>query len=276
MRVLPDRAYPAVRAALVAVLTVCATFMPAPAQTNRKNLDAAQLFKLKASINTLGKTGVQDSLWRYYSDLGARSYLTKDWAAAERNYHLALNEGEKHCLGDHNKALLLTNLAASLREQNRFAEAELLFKQALRLSAESLVGYGSYAYVLKQYAAMLRKQGRQDEARFAYEAAKSGAHLVAGVQKQDLNGGVGQALPPPLPKQASTAESTFSSNTPFSFPQPRGFTDEPIILDFTLVGINIAPGDQPNTTVYEHSRRYLDGSAACQLRSYLQQLKYGL
>lgn len=246
----------------------------------------AKLFKLRASESFLGKTGITDSVWRYFSEQGARAYVNKDYASAEKFYAAALTNADKIHVDDRNLVLIITNLASTLREQGKYDRAEPLFKRALKASEK--MGNGPrapYAYTLRQYAALLRKTGRAEEAQFAYEAAQNGARLRAGATT--LNAGLAPASPWPGARQKADSqpaspegkqiEPIAGNSSPAPGPPPGApsavQSEEPMIIDITLVGIEQGAGQsEPATRVFQHSRTYLSGQQALWVRGILGRL----
>ncbi|GEM_PF-2618562 len=282
---------------LIAALTVVAGCTAAMAQGGAGS--DTKLFKLHASTATLGKTGIRDSVWRYFSDQGERAYLAKNYASAEKYYRAALQDAQEHKLRDANVAVLMTNLASTYREEGKSNDAESLYKQALNASEQFGTGPGSpYAYALKQYAALLARTGRSDEAQFALAAARNGSRLLRGSAAMPVAGGgpvpqpplAAQApfpdysLRPPPPPMAARAQandypmsplagSATAAAPPVFQGNAGGDGDDRIIIDYTFLGFSPTPaGDQLSPQVYAHARTSITPS---QVGSILRSLQLG-
>lgn len=240
-------------------------------------------FKLRATVSELGRTGITDSIWRYFSDQGAAAYSKGDYSSAERYYQTALRDAEKHKVDDRNLALITTNLAASLREQGKFEQAGVLFRCALSKSEKLGTGKNApYSYVLRQYASLLRKSGHEDEARFAYESAENGSRLV----RPSLAAGAALGSGPPLLSGDGRAQTIpvlpappvqASGGATAAAPQSSGDQyEDTIIFDFTVIGVSQFPGAAgPDARVFHHSRTSISGARANWVRDALGQFGAG-
>jgi tetratricopeptide (TPR) repeat protein len=241
---------------------------------------SAEPFKLHATVSELGRTGIADSIWRYFSDLGAAAYVKGDYASAERYYQAALLDAEKHKVDDRNLVLMLTNLAASLREQGKYDQSGVLFKSALSKSEKLGTGKAApYAYTLRQYATLLRKTGREEEARFAYESAQSGSRLV----RQSAVVSSTRAARTPLLSASEPAQNSIdrpgqpveesSRSDSGAAPESTGAQyEDTIIFDFTVIGVSQFPGADPDARIFHHSRTELKGARGDWVRNALGQM----
>jgi hypothetical protein len=275
---------------LASSLSLSAAIRPCAGQTHKDSNSDPGLFKLQANISALGKTGVQDALWRYYSEQGAKAYANRDYAAAEKFYTASLQDAEKRHIDDRNLALIVTNLATTLRDEGDFEQAAKLFKRSLSLSEKLGSGQQSaYSYTLRQYAALLRKTGREEEARFAYEAARNGQYLLSGAaapaeqdsaRQPDLARNLqaqqpmeaerrrmaGEAQSPPAP------DDTISSGPPADG-QPEGHAPEQNILIWNVVGVGLSPGQgQPSVQTLDSGSTYFSGPPGPYLKQVLDHL----
>src|SRR5438270_5147453 len=99
---------------------------------------------------------IHTNLGVYYSDRG-------DWAAAEREWTLALGPGKP-------SAVTLNNLGLVRKNQKRYTEAADLFEQAIALRAKYMAPY-------KHLAEMYAEMGRIEDADRQYQQAISLAPL---------------------------------------------------------------------------------------------------
>ncbi len=268
---------------LALVLLLLPSVAVAQAFCADSELSSTEPFKLHATVSELGRTGITDSIWRYFSDQGAAAYSKGDYASAERYYQTALRDAQKHKIDDRNLVLITTNLAASLREQGKFEQSGVLFRSALSKSEK--LGHGKnapYSYALRQYATLLRKTGREDEARFAYESAQSGSRLIrpsistgaAFDRRSPLLSGAGPAPAAPLGPAPPAVTSTGAVSYPF---EPSGDQyEDTIIFDFTVIGVSQFPGAAgPDARVFHHSRTAISGARADWVRDALGQMGAG-
>jgi tetratricopeptide (TPR) repeat protein len=103
----------------------------------------------------------EDSAYRYLAEKGAELFRAGRFGEAERYYRAALTNAENDGIHDRRLAMLVTNLATDLRQQQKYEESETLFERAVEIERrlkqkdEELM-----VYTAKQYAALLRETAR--------------------------------------------------------------------------------------------------------------------
>ena len=111
-------------------------------------------------LHALGVARV-DSAYRYLAEKGAELFRAGRFGEAERYYRAALTNAENDGIHDRRLAMLVTNLATDLRQQQKYEESETLFERAVEIERrlkqkdEELM-----VYTAKQYAALLRETAR--------------------------------------------------------------------------------------------------------------------
>jgi tetratricopeptide (TPR) repeat protein len=111
-------------------------------------------------LHTLG-VAREDSAYRYLAEKGAELFRAGRFGEAERYYRAALTNAENDGIHDRRLAMLVTNLATDLRQQQKYEESETLFERAVQIERrlkqkdEELM-----VYTAKQYAALLRETAR--------------------------------------------------------------------------------------------------------------------
>jgi len=104
-------------------------------------------------------------MWERYNLSGQQAMSSGKSADAEQAFRLALQEAEKIGAHDPKVAISCVNLANCLRQQGRFADAEVLYKQAIVVKERAFGPlHKELIPVLENYAKMLRAAGRSAEA----------------------------------------------------------------------------------------------------------------
>ena len=116
-----------------------------------------------------------DALYRYLADKGADYFRKGRFAEAEKFFQAALANAKVEGVQDRRMAMLLTNLATDLREEEKYSEAEPLFERAVELE-RSMPAKDKplMLYTARQYAGLLRQTDRDDTADAILAAAHAG------------------------------------------------------------------------------------------------------
>ena len=103
--------------------------------------------------------------WDKYAEAGEKAYEQGEYAEAEKQFTAALKEAENFGEQDPRLATSLNNLALSIHDQGKYAEAEPLYKRAIAIDEKALgPEHPNVAMSLENYAALLRKTNRDAEA----------------------------------------------------------------------------------------------------------------
>ena len=150
-------------AALSTVVIPCRCIAAAPTgqadasnSTNPEKLNS----QTGGKLHSLG-VAREDSAYRYLAEKGAELFRAGRFGEAERYYRAALTNAENDGIHDRRLAMLVTNLATDLRQQQKYEESETLFERAVEIERrlkqkdEELM-----VYTAKQYAALLRETAR--------------------------------------------------------------------------------------------------------------------
>ncbi len=148
----------------------------------------------EGKLHTLGLAR-EDAAYRYLAEKGAELFRVGRFGEAERYYRAALTNAENDGIQDRRLAMLVTNLATDLRQQQKYEESEALFERAVEIERrlkqkdEELM-----LYTAKQYAALLRETARE----------ASGAEVIASAHNSF-------ALAPKIKKGAASVDSAGES-----------------------------------------------------------------
>ena len=108
---------------------------------------------------------LQGGRWESYNAAGVDAYQRGDYADAEKQWSDGLKEAEEFGPEDPRLASSLNILAELYRAQDRYTEAEPLYKRALAIREKALgPEHPDVAQRQENYAALLRKIGRDVEA----------------------------------------------------------------------------------------------------------------
>lgn len=138
----------------------------------------ALLFSFSATDAALA----DKSQWDKYMDAAAVTFKEGHLSEAEKSLSLAVQEAEKSGPENSRLALSLNNLASVYFLQQKYTQAEPLFKRALAIN-EKILGPNApnVASCLENYAELLDKTNRQDEAAKLQARARS----IRAKQKQN-------------------------------------------------------------------------------------------
>jgi tetratricopeptide (TPR) repeat protein len=131
----------------------------------------------KAPAKQLQSLGVArpDSAYRYLAEKGAELFREARFAEAENFYRAALVNAESHGVQERQLAMLVTNLATDIRQQQRYDEAEILFDRAIDIEKKSTHKDGELMiYTARQYAELMRETSRDEIAESLMESARGG------------------------------------------------------------------------------------------------------
>ena len=142
-------------AVALTVIVVACLYAIATVQRNRDWRSDEVLYRRTLEAQPEAQV-IHTNLGVYYSDRG-------DWAAAEREWTLALGPGKP-------SAVTLNNLGLVRKNQKRYSEAADLFEQAIALRAKYMAPY-------KHLAEMYAEMGRIEDADRQYQQAISLAPL---------------------------------------------------------------------------------------------------
>jgi protein O-mannosyl-transferase len=143
------------RAIALAVVVIACLYAIATVERNRDWRSDDVLYRRTLELQPDAQV-IHTNLGVYYSDHG-------DWAAAEREWTLALGPGKP-------SAVTLNNLGLVRRNQKRYSEAADLFEQAILLRPKYMAPY-------RNLAEMYTEMGRLDDADRQYQQAVSLAPL---------------------------------------------------------------------------------------------------
>jgi tetratricopeptide (TPR) repeat protein len=139
--------------------------------------DKAASSKTKQSegvkLSTPGQA-TKDSPYRYLADKAAQLYIQGNYAEAEKLYSNALALATKAGVHNRQLAMLMTNLASDLREEQRYREAQSLFENAIVVERKMTPqDEGLMMYTAKQYAGLLRETSLDASADAVIASAKN-------------------------------------------------------------------------------------------------------
>src|ERR1700730_11337569 len=104
-------------------------------------------------------------MWERYNLSGQQAMSQGKSADAESAFRMALAEAVKIGPHDPKVAISAVNLANCLRQQGKFPDAEVLYKQAIMVKERAFGPlHNEMIGVLENYAKMLRAAGREPEA----------------------------------------------------------------------------------------------------------------
>ncbi len=172
------------------------------------------------TLQSNGKVS-SDAVYRYLADKGSQYFRRGKFVEAERYFQAALADAKVAGVHDKPLAMLLTNLATDLREEQKFDEAEPLFQQAVTL--ERSMPKNDQAlnlYTGRQYAALLRQTDRDETAAAMLALARSGfenlhSNHFSVQQNDDEN--VDDASVLGSPREAMSNERSAASRTEGNF-----------------------------------------------------------
>lgn len=156
------------------------------AQQQANQSDAHSLHFEKQNVSTFGRKtqskplqslGIAhaDSAFRYLAEKGADLFREGRFAEAENFYRAALVNAESHGVQDRQLAMLVTNLATDIRQQQRYDEAEILFDRAIDIEKKlSRKDNELMIYTARQYAELMRETCRDEVAESLMDSARSG------------------------------------------------------------------------------------------------------
>lgn len=156
------------------------------AQQQANQLDAHSLHSEKQNASPVGRKiqskpfqslGIAhaDSAFRYLAEKGADLFREGRFAEAENFYRAALVNAESHGVQDRQLAMLVTNLATDIRQQQRYDEAEILFDRAIDIEKKSSRKDNELMiYTARQYAELMRETCRDEVAESLMDSARSG------------------------------------------------------------------------------------------------------
>ena len=106
-----------------------------------------------------------DALWQQIYDAGREAYERADYSRSQKMFAAAVKEAERFPDPDLRLARSLNNLAAAYAAQEKYAEAEPLYRRALAI-LEKVRGpdHPDVATALSNYAALLQATNRGAEA----------------------------------------------------------------------------------------------------------------
>ena len=120
--------------------------------------------KTAGQLQSLGVARA-DSAFRYLAEKGAELFRSGRFAESEDFYRAALTNAEHDGVHDRRLAMLVTNLATDLRQQQKYEEAEPLFERAVELERKATVkDEALMIYTARQYAGLLRETARDASA----------------------------------------------------------------------------------------------------------------
>jgi hypothetical protein len=125
-------------------------------------------------LKSTGKV-TEDAVYRYLADKGAQYFRKGRFAEAEKFFQAALANAKLEGVHDRRMAMLLTNLATDLREEQKYSEAEPLFEKAVELEkAMPKKDQPLMLYTARQYAGLLRQTDRDETADSILASARTG------------------------------------------------------------------------------------------------------
>jgi tetratricopeptide (TPR) repeat protein len=139
--------------------------------------DSLSSQRLPVSSPVLKSTGkvTEDAVYRYLADKGAQYFRKGRFAEAEKFFQAALANAKLEGVHDRRMAMLLTNLATDLREEQKYSEAEPLFERAVELEkAMPDKDKPLMLYTARQYAGLLRQTDRDETADSILASARTG------------------------------------------------------------------------------------------------------
>jgi tetratricopeptide (TPR) repeat protein len=139
--------------------------------------DSVSSQRLPVSPPVLKSTGkvTEDAVYRYLADKGAQYFRKGRFAEAEKFFQAALANAKLEGVHDRRMAMLLTNLATDLREEQKYSEAEPLFERAVELEkAMPTQDKPLMLYTARQYAGLLRQTDRDETADSILASARTG------------------------------------------------------------------------------------------------------
>jgi tetratricopeptide (TPR) repeat protein len=140
-----------------------------------------------SKLHTLGAAR-EDSAYRYLAEKGAELFRAGRFSEAERYYRAALTNAENDGIHDRRLAMLVTNLATDLRQQQKYEEAEILFERAVEIERrlkqkdEELM-----VYTAKQYAALLRETARDASGEAVIASAHNDFAMLPKIKGLDIS-----------------------------------------------------------------------------------------
>ncbi len=115
----------------------------------------------------------KDAAYRYLAEKGADLFRHGRFAEAEEYYRAALKNAEQDKVNGRRLAMLITNLATDLRQQQRYDEAEPLFERAVEIERKTAANDEELMiYTARQYAGLLRETARDASAEAVMESAR--------------------------------------------------------------------------------------------------------
>src|SRR5271154_1971523 len=124
-------------------------------------------------LSSPGKA-IKDSPYRYLADKAAQLYVQGQYAEAEKLYSNALTLATNAGVHNRQLAMLMTNLASDLREEQRYGEAQSLFENAIVVERKmSPPDENLMMYTAKQYAGLLRYTSMDSSAEAVIASAKN-------------------------------------------------------------------------------------------------------
>ena len=153
--------------AILAASFACPTWAATADPNSDKKTSSKQL-------QSLGNAHA-DAAYRYLAEKGAELFREARFAEAENFYRAALVNAESHGVQERQLAMLVTNLATDIRQQQRYDEAEILFDRAIDIEKKSTHKDSELMlYTARQYAELMRETSRDDLAESLMDSARSG------------------------------------------------------------------------------------------------------
>lgn len=138
----------------------------------------ANRFEWQKALETLSTAAEKaPDWWQIQNRLGNLLHELADFENAEVHLRLGLDIAE----GDEQMAASTSSLAGLLASQGRFAEADPLFAEALRMHREQLgADHPDTLASMSSFARVLQRQGKVDEAESLFQEALNGCVRVLG------------------------------------------------------------------------------------------------
>ncbi len=112
--------------------------------------------------------------WESNNEAGREAYRQGNYAEAEKQWLVALQEAEKFGPEDPRLATSLNNLVELYHDQGKYTVAELLYKRLLTISEKALgAEHPDVAQTLENYAGLLREMWREEDASIMEARAKA-------------------------------------------------------------------------------------------------------
>ena len=119
-----------------------------------------------------GACAAGEAVWHAFMQDGTAAHGRGDYAAATKQFELALKEAEAFGAEDARLATSLNNLAELYAIQRRYADAEPLYKRSVAIREKALgADHPALAIGLNNLAGLYRLQGRSAEAEPLYKRA---------------------------------------------------------------------------------------------------------